>query len=478
VLRWIGRRQAPLFSFVISTLVHAVLLLVMGLWSIHVARQAAGLSLVAAISPTASGPELGELPELATPVVAPRPPVLQQQIAAPRLENVALADMRRGGLKTDRPLRPGAGPGGEGESTGTDAGFVGTAGALTGRSGQMKSKLLDSEGGNLDSEQAVKRGLGWLAAHQLPSGAWRFNHQGPPCSGACGNPGNEPSTTASTALGLLCFLGAGHTDRQGDYQEVVRNAMYYLAGRMQPTPHGGDFMEGTMYGQGLSAMALAEAYAMTHDPALKDKAQAAIDFVVYAQDQHGGGWRYAPGEPGDVTVTGWMFMALRSGQMSYLKIPGATVQRGIRFLDAMSSDYGSFYGYLAPGKEPTSTAVGLLCRMVTGWRRDDRRLAKGVRWLSQRGPSKFDMYYNYYATQVLHHWGGSDWQQWNRQMRYQLIATQAREGHESGSWFFKDDQKSSNKGGRLYATCMAIMTLEVYYRYLPLYGKRTVDASF
>ncbi|HEX3656459.1 MAG TPA: prenyltransferase/squalene oxidase repeat-containing protein [Pirellulales bacterium] len=478
VLRWIGRRQAPLFSFVISTLVHAVLLLVMGLWSMHVTRQAAGLSLVAAISPTASGPELGELPELATPVVAPRPPVLQQQIAAPRLENVALADMRRGGLKTDRPLRPGAGPGGEGESTGTDAGFVGTAGALTGRSGQMKSKLLDSEGGNLDSEQAVKRGLGWLAAHQLPSGAWRFNHQGAPCSGACGNPGNEPSTTASTALGLLCFLGAGHTDRQGDYQEVVRNAMYYLAGRMQPTPHGGDFMEGTMYGQGLSAMALAEAYAMTHDPALKDKAQAAIDFVVYAQDQHGGGWRYAPGEPGDVTVTGWMFMALRSGQMSYLKIPGATVQRGIRFLDAMSSDYGSFYGYLAPGKEPTSTAVGLLCRMVTGWRRDDRRLAKGVRWLSQRGPSKFDMYYNYYATQVLHHWGGSDWQQWNRQMRYQLIATQAREGHESGSWFFKDDQKSSNKGGRLYATCMAIMTLEVYYRYLPLYGKRTVDASF
>ena len=116
--------------------------------------------------------------------------------------------------------------------------------------------------------------------------------------------------------------------------------------------------------------------------------------------------------------------------------------------------------------------------MVTGWRRDDRRLAKGVRWLSQRGPSKFDMYYNYYATQVLHHWGGNEWKQWNRQMRYQLIATQAREGHESGSWFFKEDTKSSNKGGRLYATCMAIMTLEVYYRYLPIYGKRTVDASF
>ena len=477
-LRWIGGRRAPLSSFAASTLVHAVVLLVMGLWSTHIARRAEGLSLVSAMTRASTGPALGELPELPSPVIGPRPATVQQKIEAPRLDNVPLADVHHGGPKADRLLRPGVGPGGTGESQGSDIGFAGTEGALEGRSGSLKGKLLDSEGGSQASEEAVARGLHWLAAHQLPSGSWRFNHQGPPCSGACANPGSEPSTTASTALGLLCFLGAGHTDRQGDYQEQVRNAMYYLAGRMHPTPHGGDFMEGTMYAQGLSALALAEAYAMTKDPSIKEKAQAAIDFIIDAQDPRGGGWRYAPGAPGDTTMTGWMFMAMRSGQMSYLKIPAATIERGVHFFDTVGSDEGAFYGYLTPGKEPTGTAVGLLCRMYTGWRREQRPLVKGVRWLSQRGPSKFDMYYNYYATQVLHHWGGSDWHQWNRQMRQQLITTQAREGHESGSWFFKDDHQASAKGGRLYTTCMAIMTLEVYYRYLPLYGKRTVNDSF
>lgn len=477
-LRGIGGRRAPISSFAASALAHAVVLLVLGLWPAPMARQAEGLSLVSTIARSAAGPALDELPELPSPVIAPRAPTVQKKIEAPRLDHVPLADVRHGGRKADRPLRPGIGPGGTGESAGSDVGFAGTEGALEGRSGSLKGKLLATEGGNQATEEAVARGLAWLAAHQLPSGGWRFNHQGPPCSGACANPGNERSTTAATALGLLCFLGAGYTDRQGDYQEQVRNAMYYLAGRMQPTPQGGDFMEGTMYGQGLSALALAEAYAMTKDPSIKEKAQAAIDFIVDAQDPLGGGWRYAPRAPGDATVTGWMFMALRSGQMSYLKIPAVTIERGVHFLDTVGSDKGAFYGYLAPGKEPTPTAVGLLCRMYTGWRRDQRPLAKGVRWLSQRGPSKSDMYFNYYATQVLHYWGGSDWHQWNRQMRRQLLSTQAREGHESGSWFFKDDRQSSNKGGRLYNTCMAIMMLEVYYRYLPLYDKHTVNDSF
>ena len=149
------------------------------------------------------------------------------------------------------------------------------------------------------------------------------------------------------------------------------------------------------------------------------------------------------------------------------------------FSTKWAATHGAFYGYLAPGKEPTSTAVGLLCRMYTGWRREDKPMLKGVRWLAGRGPSKSDMYYNYYATQVLHHWGGSDWHQWNRQMRLPAAFHSSESGpRESGSWFFQGDPKSATKGGRLYTTCMAIMTLEVYYRYLPLYNKRTVNDSF
>jgi hypothetical protein len=86
--------------------------------------------------------------------------------------------------------------------------------------------------------------------------------------------------------------------------------------------------------------------------------------------------------------------------------------------------------------------------------------------LGRLGPSRDDLYYDYYATQVMHHWGGEPWNTWNGQLRDYLIRTQATQGHESGSWNFLGGQAA--RGGRLYNTAMAIMTLEVYYRYLPI----------
>ena len=73
----------------------------------------------------------------------------------------------------------------------------------------------------------------------------------------------------------------------------------------------------------------------------------------------------------------------------------------------------------------------------------------------------------------MHHYGGEEWQAWNTQMRDFLTRTQAAEGHESGSWYFSGGQ--AQRGGRLYVTAMAIMTLEVYYRHLPLYADHAAE---
>jgi hypothetical protein len=78
------------------------------------------------------------------------------------------------------------------------------------------------------------------------------------------------------------------------------------------------------------------------------------------------------------------------------------------------------------------------------------------------------MYYNYYATQVMHHWGGEELIKWNNVMRDHLTETQAKEGHEAGSWSFKGHH-GSQLGGRLYDTAMATMILEVYYGHMPIY---------
>ncbi len=349
-------------------------------------------------------------------------------------------------------------------------------GGLEGREGETKYQLVQRGGATPRSEEAVSRGLKWLVAHQRENGGWRFDHHETPCYDRCSHPGTVASTTGSTALALLCFYGAGYTHKnESEYKEVVNKGLYYLGSRMLVTPDGGDLQEGSMYSQGLAAIALCEAYAMSGDENLKPFAQSAIDFIVYSQDKTGGGWRYFPGQPGDTSSFGWQLMALKSAKLAGLKVPPNVIYMSTRFLDSVETDAGAGYGYQTKKREATTTAVGLLCRMYTGWTRQHDGIKGGIKFLVKEGPSKTNLYFNYYATQCLHNWDGGEWYDWNKAMRDYLIATQATQGHEAGSWWFDDEKTKA--GGRLYNTCMAIMTLEVYYRYMPLNNFKALEGK-
>jgi hypothetical protein len=339
-------------------------------------------------------------------------------------------------------------------------------------------------GGTAQSEQAVLLALKWLAEHQNYDGSWSFEHQkSPKCHGTCENPGVIGGKIAPTSLALLPFLGVGQTHREGTYKKNIDLGIKFLVHSMQLQGDLGSLHEpyGQMYGHGLAAIVLTEAYGMTRDPSLHTPAQAAINFIVAAQDEVGGGWRYVPGQVGDTSVVGWQMMALKSAQMAYLRVPSLTLKKAGYFLDHVQGERGAVYGYQSPeARRPATTAIGLLCRMYLGWKHDYQPLQHGVQILGQLGPStdragfRNNMYYNYYATQVMHHFGGSHWRMWNEVMREYLIKTQASEGHETGSWYFDGADHGSPAGGRLYCTAMAAMTLEVYYRYMPLYRDQSV----
>jgi hypothetical protein len=208
---------------------------------------------------------------------------------------------------------------------------------------------------------------------------------------------------------------------------------------------------------------------VTMEDELSKYATAAIKWLVVHQDSTGG-WTYVPDKPGgrpDTSIQGWCMMALISGRNAGIDIPEKVFSDAHKYLDSVALEGGAFYGYAKPERKNSTTGIGLLVRMYHGWKRDDAPLKKGIAHLSNIGPSPNDMYFNYYATQAMHHWEGDEWTRWNLTMREQLVNSQVRSGHEAGSWNVADAHGA--KGGRLYMTCLATMTLEVYYRHLPIY---------
>ena len=339
-------------------------------------------------------------------------------------------------------------------------------GMFEGRGAEERAKLAESEGGSAASEKAVEEGLKWMAAHQNKNGAWSLNEfsQTGDCDGQCQHHG-VPSNAAGTGFGLLPFLGAGYTHKSGKYKNAVQNGLDWLIKDQTKEGTFNSCMGGSMYAHGIATIALCEAYAMTKDPKLKTPAQNAIDYIVDAQHA-GGGWRYGPGQPGDTSVSGWQVIALRSAQQGGLKVPESVFTKLSRYLDSVQTDkQGSGYRYM-PGDRITDAMIaeGLLCRIYSSKKLRRNELHAGVAYLQEHLPRVGgELYYWYYGTQVMHHYGGAPWDEWNHVMRDLLIESQETDGHPKGSWAPQGGHDSS--GGRVYATSLALLTLEVYYRH-------------
>lgn len=349
------------------------------------------------------------------------------------------------------------------------------------------------------TEAAIHLGLEFLARNQKPDGSWALAgfDTGHPLSKRQLN-----SDTAATGLVLLAFQGGGYNHREYRYAGQLKQAIDWLI--KHQTDDGGLYVESDkrsdeacrMYSHGIATLALTEAYGMTQDPALKGPAQKAIDYLAKTQHSSKGGWRYF-GSPKkqstDTSVSGWMMMAIQSAQLADLRVDAGMKQRLTQWLDiaADPNNPSTFrynpYAVNSQGvsrvqgikASPSMTSVGLLMRIYSGWDKNDPSLLQGTNYLlMQQLPNMTtrktrDTYYWYYATQVLKHVGGEQWNQWNNTLRPMLINTQERKGDQAGSWhpYEPVPDRWGAYGGRLYVTTMNLLSLEVRHRLLPLYRK-------
>ncbi|MBY0229496.1 MAG: hypothetical protein K2W96_09475 [Gemmataceae bacterium] len=430
--------------------------------------------------------------------VTAAPGIVNAEIAAPK----NISPPPGSGFGTGMaPLDPNAS--GIGSMAGTAGGMGGfyQAGGYAGRSGSTRQKMRAEGGGTDASEAAVGLGLRWLALHQAADGHWglhNFNrhYRTAPLGDPKGkllpyNAGAEITNTtrnndtAGTAFGLLPFLAAGITTKPSkdnvnkiDYSRGVKAAVEWMMRRQVQTSAERGYYGGDQYSHALATIAMCEAYGLTSDPRIKMSAQMGINYIVLAQHE-GGGWRYSPKTAGDTSVTGWKLMALKSGQMAGLTVPKRTFKLVEAYLDSCESSDKGGYGYVPnSGESPAMTAVGALCRQYLGVNPRNKSLIKSVEKIGAVGPASGNLYFTYYATQVMHHMGGDAWDKWNKGpkgdgkggVRDTFIAQQDKGagGKAQLEGSFRGDD---HVGGRLGATSLSLLSLEVYYRHLPLYRR-------
>ena len=371
--------------------------------------------------------------------------------------------------------------GGNGTGIGVDQGAG--RGVFGQRNGGGRRLMVLRHGGSRATEASVDRALAWLAKNQEADGHWDSKK-----FGAAGK-----MDTACTGLALLALLGAGHTEKVGQYKANVRGAVAWLKSKQDAeglifdsTEAGG--LRGVCHPHAVAGTALAEAAGMARAPDTVAAAQKAVDYSVNKHQNGEGherrGFGNEAGQAGNLSVTGWFVMQLKSAKVAGLSVDHAAFEGAIRFLDSVErkgaggdKGYGpaSVYSYRPEDPREESahrlTAIGTLCRQFLGWKKED--LQATVQWFMEKGGlpetsgEKTDLLYWYYGTLSAFQQGGDTWKRWNEALKKMFVDSQRKGGDEDGSW--DPVGEHSSDWGRVGQTALCALCSEVYYRYLPMY---------
>jgi hypothetical protein len=78
-------------------------------------------------------------------------------------------------------------------------------------------------------------------------------------------------------------------------------------------------------------------------------------------------------------------------------------------------------------------------------------------------PGETYYYYGlYYCSQAMYQKGGKYWEYWEKEMTDVILANQNPDGSFS---------TSGSSGGAYYAVAMAVLALEINWKYLPIYQR-------
>ena len=270
---------------------------------------------------------------------------------------------------------------------------------------------------------------------------------------------NEGRQPAIVGFCMMAVLAHGDDPNTGPYATMVRRCLnYILAKQNKSSGYIGD----SMYNHGFVTLALAEAYGMVHDDRIGPALHKAVALTLTAQKKNKtGGWRYAPDDTdADSTVTGCQIVSLYAARNAGIPVPDEAFERGLKYMASCRNERGE-YGYTDPrsGITPTLTSIGVLT-LCLAREKQDASLPHSLAFLRKNlnyRDSAYPFYFEYYMSQALFHADQSLWEAWNHKNIRYLHASQT----PNGSWL--SDRGSS------YATSLALLSVALNYRFLPIY---------
>jgi len=351
-------------------------------------------------------------------------------------------------------------------------------GLYEGRSEAGRSKMLGGGAGRYarEVESSVNRALEWLKNSQRADGSW---------GGA--------EADAMTGLAILTFLANGETPSSARYGATVEKGIKFLldeqakhgGGKFSGWVLGGDGGMHQAYAHGIATYAISESYGLTRIPTLKKAMEDAVGVIIQGQ-QPGGSWDYGFRKTArrDASVAGWQLQALKAALIAGASNQGLkeAIDRGVEELKKFQHEETGMFSYSDPDRGKMSiTGVAVLCLQLAG-KAKDSATRKGLQALKQaeinwQKPMEWPMYSWYYITQAKFQAGGGDWDSWNPRFALEIMKNQ----RDDGSWITAGENLGEEFHGKetsygpVYATTLAALTLQVYYRFLPTYKPVEVE---
>lgn len=344
------------------------------------------------------------------------------------------------------------------------------------------------------TEQALHDALGWLAAHQDPTGRWdadgfmRHDPEHDRCPGA----GEADRDVEVTALAMLAFLGDGHTTRVGHWRREVALAAEWLVSR-QDAESG---QLGAPQAQPLATLALAELAALDQDPRITGAARAAAAHLLAERRATRLWHRDIEGQlVEDVALSAWALAALRAATVAQLGVTREAVLHassevvgrvndatdpGTGLVDPDALDPQVARGRATDEAVPdlrgcalrSATAAAIYIRLESG---EEPRHSATVKLHDQAilrtvgarpwSLDTLDAEAWCLASQAYARLGGERWVVWRQGMYGTLVATQRRDGAAKGSWDVPvaEEGASHRDGlGRVGRTALLALSLEAH----------------